>query len=81
MIVKVKLFAAARDAAGQSDVEIELPDDATVGTLRGQLVAVFSGLKSLQHVLLVALNNDFADDTRVVTEADEVACFPPVSGG
>lgn len=81
MNLQVKLFAAARDAVGRATVEITLPAEATVADLRVRLAADLPPLKSLQQSLLVAVNNSFAVDEQQLHETDEVACFPPVSGG
>ena len=81
MKIKLQLFAAARDAVGNPMVELELPTDAAVATLRGQLVAEYPALEPLQDSLLVAVNNEYASDETKLQETDEVACFPPVSGG
>ncbi|MEQ9411091.1 MAG: molybdopterin converting factor subunit 1 [Fuerstiella sp.] len=81
MSVEVQLFAAARDAAGQSPLKIRLPPQATVAELRSALISTAPALKPLADTLLVAVNNQFATDDQVVQPGDEVACFPPVSGG
>lgn len=81
MRLNVQLFAAARDAAGDSAVTLELPDTATVADLRLRLVQQHPKLESLANVLLVAVNNQYAAETRQLDSSDTVACFPPVSGG
>lgn len=81
MKIKLQLFAAARDAVGNPTVELDLPSDAAVAALRGQLVAEYPALKPLRDSLLVAVNNEYASDETKLHETDEVACFPPVSGG
>jgi molybdopterin converting factor subunit 1 len=81
MKLSVLFFAAARDAIGQASLEVELPDNqASVGDLKRELAASYPNLKSLQH-LLVAVNNDYVPDDHELSAGDEVACFPPVSGG
>jgi molybdopterin converting factor subunit 1 len=81
MKIDVQLFAAAREVAGKSPVSVELPEGATVADLRGQLVEETPKLKSLAGILFVAVNNQYAGDSQVLTLNDAVACFPPVSGG
>lgn len=81
MKIAIHLFAAARDAAGTSPVEVVVPDDATVADLRSELVQSVPALKALQDSLLVAVNNEYANHNTRLTTTDEVACFPPVSGG
>jgi len=81
MKIEVQFFAAARDAAGQSPVSVSLSENASVGELRERLVQEFPNLNSMAKVLLVAVNNEYADNDRCLQESDSVACFPPVSGG
>ena len=81
MKLQVKLFAAAQQAVGQPMVEIELGRAATVADLRQQLVANFPALETLQSHLLVAVDQQYAPDDLSLKQGDEVACFPPVSGG
>lgn len=81
MKVEVQLFAAAREIIGQSVCVVDLPESATVADLRSHLHRNWPKLKSMANVLFVAVNNQYSEDTRVLTENDSIACFPPVSGG
>ena len=81
MRVRVKLFAAVRQQAGHDVVQVELPESATVAELRDQLVAQFPALQSGVLRLLFAVNQQYAPDDLTLQPADEIASFPPVSGG
>lgn len=81
MIVKVLLFAAARDLAGHDVVAATLQADRTVAELRARLSQNFPALGPLLAKSAIAVNHDFADDARVLAPGDEVAVIPPVSGG
>ena len=81
MKVAVKLFAAARDLAGNGEVEIELPPGADVAELRQALAAQLPPLGPLAARSLVAVNAEYASDSTPVAEGDELALIPPVSGG
>lgn len=81
MKITVRLFARARDLAGSDRAEIEVSEPATVGELRAALAAQKPALAPLVPQLFVALNNDYAEDDATIRATDEVACFPPVSGG
>jgi molybdopterin converting factor subunit 1 len=81
MLVKVLLFAAARDLADTDAAQVELPAGATVADVRTALVRDHPALTSLLAKSAVAVNQDFAEDSQVVAEGDEVAVIPPVSGG
>jgi molybdopterin converting factor subunit 1 len=81
MIVKVLFFASCRDIAGCREKDWEIPEGATVGDLKGRLGAAFGGLARLRHSLAVAVNTEYADDSTALSDGDEVALIPPVSGG
>jgi molybdopterin synthase catalytic subunit len=76
MVVHVRLFAGLRERAGTDQVELELPDGASVG----------EALANLRHIsgevrVVMAVNQEYADDTWVLHPGDELALIPPVSGG
>lgn len=81
MKLSVQLFARARDLAGASPVEVELADDADVGSLRRALATQYPSLALLGPHLLVAVGQDYARDHQRLSPGLEIACFPPVSGG
>ncbi len=81
MKVQVKLFARARDIVGVDCVELELPEQPQVADLRTALTRQFPDMESLVPNLLVAVGQDYADETTAISKESEVACFPPVSGG
>ena len=81
MKLEVQLFAAARAITGQSLWPVDVPEGSTVADLRSQLIQDCPKLESMAKVLLVAVNNQYSGDSRVLTESDSIACFPPVSGG
>jgi len=77
----VKLFAKARDLAGRDVVELDWTDGETVADLKRRLSEQHPKLEPLVPRLLVAVNNNYATDSAILNITDEVACFPPVSGG
>jgi len=79
--LSVKLFAKARDLAGSPIVQLSWSDGETVAALKQRLTERCPDLKPLVPRLLVAVNNNYAADDRTLKTTDEVACFPPVSGG
>jgi molybdopterin synthase sulfur carrier subunit len=78
-VATLRLFAAAREAAGTG--RVELPGG-TVGEVidaaRGRFGERFSAVVDSSKVWL---NGEPADPTDAVTDTDEVAVLPPVSGG
>jgi molybdopterin synthase catalytic subunit len=82
MIVRVKLFAVARQRAGQDHVEVEVPvAAATVADLRAAIMARCPALADVLPHVKVAVNSDYAADAAQLPANAEVALIPPVSGG
>ena len=81
MTLTVKLFAKARDLIGSPTVQIPWSDGQSVADLKRRLGELHPSLVPLIPRLLVAVNNDYASESKVISVTDEVACFPPVSGG
>jgi len=81
MQLVVRLFATLRDRAKTNQVAVELADGATVGALRDQVAADYPALAAALPTCLVAVNREFAFADTPLHPGDEVALFPPVSGG
>ncbi len=81
MDIQVKLFATLKDHTGSSRVNVELPEDATVSVLLDRLAAAQPRLAPSIATCVVAVNQEFAFGSTPIRSGDEVALFPPVSGG
>ena len=81
MRVTIKLFARLREIAGAGKLERELIDGATVGELLAALRAEFPRLADVTARIITSVNQEFATLDRPLHDGDEVALFPPVSGG
>jgi MoaE-MoaD fusion protein len=79
--VRVRLFAVQRELAGTREVPLELPDGADVEAAWAGLVARHPILAPGRASVRFARNGDYADPTTTLTDGDEVAMIPPVSGG
>ncbi|MCE7862519.1 MAG: MoaD/ThiS family protein [Bacteroidetes bacterium CHB5] len=79
MNLKIKAFGISRDILGGREVHLVL-NGKSVGDLRHQLYTTYPDLKKLNS-LFIAINLEYAADELVLTEKDEVALIPPVSGG
>lgn len=79
--VRVLFFGAARDAAGSNQVELSLDAPATVGSAWRSLGQEFGELERFGRSLLFAVNQEYATPETSLEENDELAVFPPVSGG
>ena len=84
MTVKVLFFAGLREALGTGSESLDLPGGiATVGALRDLLAArgePWSALATTKN-LRVALNQQMVGLDASLKAGDEVAFFPPVTGG
>lgn len=75
----LRLFAAAREAAGRSSDTIE---GATVGEVLAQATIRYGpGFEAVLAASRVWVNGEPAPNETAVGKADEVAVIPPVSGG
>ena len=76
MQVRVRLFAALRERAGASELELELPEGAVVADALRRMSDLTAGVP-----VVMAVNQEYADDRVELHGGDEVALIPPVSGG
>jgi molybdopterin synthase catalytic subunit len=79
--VKVLFFGQLRDVAGRSEDQIELPPDASVETVFRHYADRLPRLRELGPSVVVARNQQFTDASSPLSEGDEIAFLPPVSGG
>ena len=81
MRVTVRLFARLRDLAGAGELIREVPAGGTAREIWNDLVLEWPGLREYENTISVAVNAEYARMTAAVTDGDEVAFMPPVSGG
>ncbi|MFO7536660.1 MAG: molybdenum cofactor biosynthesis protein MoaE [Chloroflexota bacterium] len=81
MKIQVRLFASLKDKAGQPHIQLDWPQPGTVMDLKAAIAAGYPQLAPALPTALVAVNKAYAAEDTPVTAADEVAIFPPVSGG
>lgn len=79
--VRVLFFGAARDAAGTGEAEVFLRKASTASASLEQILETYPELRRFGRSLLLAVNQEYARDDRVLKDGDELAIFPPVSGG
>ena len=81
MLVTVKLLASYAEEVGEDEVDLMLPPSSTVADLLGQLRRNFPRWGKMVEQPLVARNLEYVRPEQVLEDGDEVAVFPPVSGG
>jgi sulfur-carrier protein len=83
--VKVLYFASIREALGRDAEDLELPGGvATIAALRSHLRTrggAWADALAEGKLLRAAVNQDMAQPTAAIKAGDEVAFFPPVTGG
>ena len=79
--VRVLFFGAARDVVEANQLDLSLDAPATVSTAFQNLVSRFAPLERFGRSLLFAVNQEYATPDTQLKENDELAVFPPVSGG
>jgi len=77
MRVQVRFFAALRERVGVPAVQVSVPEGATVAQVWSLAVQKFS----LEDNILAAKNMQYVGFDSTVDEDDEIAFFPPVTGG
>jgi molybdopterin synthase catalytic subunit len=81
MQVTVKLFGSIREAAGAKELAVVVPEGSTVTDLRLLLARDHPSFEEMADRLRVSVNYEFVQGESVLSEGDEVAFLPPVSGG
>lgn len=81
MKIDVLLFATLKDRAGTPRLRMDIPDGADIGQLKALLSQMQPALAPALGTTIAAVNHEFAFPETPLHEGDEVALFPPVSGG
>lgn len=81
MIVKVILFASAKDVVGSDAVELNLDQDATVADVKSQLVEQHPDLLDIIERSTWSVDHEYVDLSAGLHESAEIGLLPPVSGG
>ena len=80
ILVDIKLFASCRELIGKEKITLKLKNQITVGDLRKTIINLYPVLpRRIQFV--VALNYQIVNEMTPISQKDEVAILPPVSGG
>ena len=81
LIVRVKLFASYKEKAGTSDIKMRLPEGALVRDAACELLRLHPSIAGETARLMIAVNEEYQEHDFPLSENDEVAFIPPVSGG
>jgi molybdopterin synthase catalytic subunit len=81
MEIKVRFFAAYREATGQPEIDLDIDDGSSLGDLLGLLFDLYPKLKKWSESIVCSVNRKYADLDAVLHPGDDIALLPPVSGG
>ncbi len=81
MSIRVLFFASLADITGIREIEVEADAYADIEAIFREFAARYPPLEAHRSSLLCALNSESARLTAQIKDGDEVAFFPPVSGG
>ena len=79
--VRVLFFGGAKDTVGTNSLGLSLDSPATLATASATLLDKFPELKRFGRSLLFAVNQEYSTPDTEIADNDELAVFPPVSGG
>ena len=84
MTVKIVFFASLREALGVDSVDLQISGSSSVSALISQLSNQQSpewlGILTAENIR-IAVNQDMINEDVGIIDGDEVAFFPPVTGG
>jgi molybdopterin converting factor subunit 1 len=81
MQITLKFFAVVRERLGESELIIELPEGSTIGDVREIVNTMAGDHAPLVERSMTMLNQEYAQRDELLSDGDEVAFIPPVSGG
>jgi len=81
MSIRVLFFASLADIAGTRETTVEPAAVTDVASVYDSFARKYPALENYRSTVLFALNSEFARPGSPVRDGDELAFFPPVSGG
>ncbi|MBA5249700.1 MAG: MoaD/ThiS family protein [Gammaproteobacteria bacterium] len=78
--MKILYFASLKESLGLSSEEIQATENMSISDLRLLLVDKY-GEQNFPNNILCALNHEIAQSATLLNDTDEVAFYPPVTGG
>jgi len=80
MKISLRAFGIAKDILESKTMDLEIEDKSTIQDLKVILIAKYPAFQSLQSLRL-AVNEEYAEETLMLSSNDEVVIIPPVAGG
>ena len=73
-------FGVVKEIFNSNSIQIELPEGSTTASLKALLNFQYPVLQQLA-TYMIAVNNEYSPEDKIIHEGDEIAIIPPVSGG
>jgi MoaD family protein len=81
MKVRAQFYAQLRDLVGSREIDVDLPEGATVRDLLEQVYAQQPKLRLHDKSILIGAGVEFVDRNYKLSLGDEISIMPPVQGG
>jgi molybdopterin converting factor subunit 1 len=81
MSIKILFFATLADIVGTREMRVDVAGFTDVNSVYDKFAREFPALETYRSSVLFAVNSEFARHGSPVRDGDEIAFFPPVSGG
>ena len=78
--MKILYFASLKENLNTSDEDFSFKSPVKISTIKKELIQKY-GEHHFPKNILCSVNQEIASEDTLVNEADEVAFFPPVTGG
>jgi len=78
--MKILYFASLKENLNTAHDEIKVVSPVSISSIKKQLIEKY-GEQHFPENILCAVNHEMANESTKVCESDEVAFFPPVTGG
>ena len=81
--MKIKYFAWIKEITNLEEEEVNLNEAKNLDELKTYIIEKYPDLKKhmIKEILRFAINKEYAVKNTNLNDADEIAIFPPVSGG